>query len=934
MAGGTISHYRLIDEIASGDGGVVYLAEDVRLHREVAIKVPHGEAADQPAAFERFHREARIASSVSHPNICAVHDVGEDEGQPFMVLERLQGASLDRILSSGPLPINRAIDLAVDLCDALEAVHAKGLVHGNVVPANVFVTSRGGAKLLDFGTATPIGQDGAAHSAAGALTAAGVSLPPADTSLDTRSLGALLHLMVSGRPPAQGTETTDSAVVLPSGVNAIVARALTTTPQRGYPDIAAMRDALQALAFAPPHDRRSSLASARALFRGRRGRRRLRLVAGVLAVLSVAGAATWWWWTRPPATAPLTDRDSVLIGAFANTTGDAVFEDTLRHALAMHLSQSPFLSIVGDDRIGETLRLMGRPASSAVTPDIARELCERVGAQAAIEGSIAPREDGGYDLGLVAVACKDGRTLASQTVEAPRKEDVIGQLGRAATALRPQLGESLPSLDRFDVPIERATTSSLEALRAYTLGVHARAVGQESEAIPHFERAVELDPRFAAAFNALSMIYGSAGDAVRGAEYARRAFETSGGVSERERFLILFQYHDRVTGELERVESTLKVWEQSYPRDFSPSNGLAVVYNRTGRFDEAVARAREARQRAPDHPFPYSNLSYAHRGLNQWQDAKAVATQAVERGIATVPTRRLLYQLALQEGDATAADRQLRALHGRDREFDMVGAHAQALAFAGRRREALARYDEARTMADQGRFSAVAAGYALQAAWSELLLGYPPRAAARATPLLSSGDMGVRLGAATILALARRPGGMAQVAEASLRERPADTLNVGVSVPMVRAALAHGRGDFTGAIAALAAARPYELGRMAALGPVWLRGIALLSAGQPAEAAVEFGRVLEHRGTEPFSIFYAVAPLWRGRSLAAEGRRDEAAQAYANLFEQWHAADPDLAALLDARDEAARLARRNAPAGRAEAPSPGTRVQSGALPEG
>ena len=211
----------------------------------------------------------------------------------------------------------------------------------------------------------------------------------------------------------------------------------------------------------------------------------------------------------------------------------------------------------------------------------------------------------------------------------------------------------------------------------------------------------------------------------------------------------------------------------------------------------------------------------------------------------------------------------------------MVGAHAQALAFAGRRREALARYDEARAMADKGRFSAVAAGYALQAAWTELLLAYPSQAAARATPLLSNGDMGVRLGAAAILALARRPGGLSQVVDASLRERPSDTLNVSVSVPMVRAALALGRRDFSGAVEALAPARPYELGRMAALGPVWMRGRALLSAGQTRQAAVvEFGRILEHRGTEPFSIFYAVAPLWRARSLAAAGRIDEARQAY------------------------------------------------------
>ena len=903
MAGGSLSHYRLIDEIASGDGGVVYLAEDLRLHREVAIKVPRPDVADQAAVSARFHEEARIASSVAHPNICAVHDVGEDEGRPFMVLERLQGASLDRLLAGGPLPLNRAIDIAVDVCDALEAVHAKGLVHGSVVPSNVFVTSRGGAKLLDFGTATPITRE---QPPPPARPGPGGARPGPDASDDTRAVGALLHLMVSGRSPAVGVESTDSAVVLPTGLTPIVARALTAGDARGYTSVGALRDDLQALAFAP-RDQRVRGRRLASLFRGRRGRRRLRFAMALAAGVAGLGALSWWWATRPPAVPPLSDRDSVLVGAFTNTTGDPVFEDTLRHALAMHLSQSPFLSIVTDDRVGETLRQMGRPPGAQVTPDLAREVCERVGAQAAIEGSIGPRAGGGYDVRLVAIACRDGRTLAQQSAEPSRKEEVIAGLGRAATALRGELGESLPSLDRFDVPIERVTTSSLEALRAYTLGVQARARGLESESIPHFERAVALDPRFASAYNALSMIYGGAGDAVRGTEYARRAYEASDGVSERERFQILFQYHDRVTGDLDKVISSLKVWEQSYPRDFSPSNGLALVYNRIGQFEEAVARGREARRRNPDHPFAFSNLAYAHRGLNQWQDAKAVAAEAVDRGIATVPTRRLLYQLALQEGDQRAADAQVQALRGHEREFDLVGAHAQALAFEGRRREALARYDEASAMADRGRFAAVAAGYALQAAWTELVLGDRADAARRAAPLQHVGDVDVGLSAAAVLALAGRPAGLPLAADTAARDHPANTLTVSVSVPMVRAALALGRGEPRAASAALETARPYELGRMAALGPLWLRGVALLRAGDAPSAAAEFGRILEHRGTDPFSIVYAAAPLWRARALAAAGRVDEAKAEYESLFAQWRGADADLPALRAAREEADRL---------------------------
>jgi serine/threonine protein kinase/tetratricopeptide (TPR) repeat protein len=929
MAGATIGHYRVIEELGSGDGGVVYLAEDLRLHREVAIKVPRADrdVRDEAGAtgdfYARFRREAHLACSLSHPNICTVHDVAEDAGRPFIVLERLHGSPLDRLLESGPIALRTALGILADVSDALGAVHARGIVHGAVIPANVFVTTRGQAKLLDFGTATTAerglaagapapaaaqGQGAASATDEAQAHADGPEAPPGGPpgwERDLEALGALLHEMVTGRPaPADGHPVGQRG--MPSELEAVVRRALARDASRGG-GVASVRDAIEAYASRRTEGRLRAFLRPRASIDSRS--RRSRVLASVAVVAAVAGLGAWaWsWWRRPPAGPPLSDRDSVLIGAFTNTTGETVFDDTLRHALAVHLSQSPFLSVVGDDRIGETLRLMGIPATSQVTPDLSREVCERVGARASIEGSIAPRAGGGYSLALVAVACHDGQTLARQSADAARREDVLGRLGRAASALRGELGESLPSIRRFDVPIERATTASLEALRSYTLGVQARARGRESESIPHFERAIAIDPHFASAYNMLSLVYGSAGDAVRGAEYGRRAFEASEGVSERERLLILFQYHDRVTGDLDRVVSTLRVWEQSYPRDFSPSNALALVYNRIGQFGEAAARGREAHSRNPDHPFPYSNLAYAYRGLNEWREARQIAEQAVERGIATMPTRRLLYQLALLDDDPAAAERQMQAVRGRDREFDLVGAHAQALAFAGRRRAAIARYDEARGMADRGRFSALAAGYALQAAWTELLFGYPREAVGRAAPLLTSGDAGVRLGAATVLALAGRPAGVAQVADAALAERPEDTLTVSVSVPMVRAALALARGDAPAAVEALEPARPYDVGRMAAFAPAWLRATAHLRAGNHPAASEEFGRVLGHRGTDPFSIYFAVAPLGRARSLAAAGRRDEALESYGKLLAQWRDADTDLVVAREARAEAARL---------------------------
>jgi tetratricopeptide (TPR) repeat protein/tRNA A-37 threonylcarbamoyl transferase component Bud32 len=939
MVGETISHYRILGELGAGGSGLVYRAEDSRLRREVALKLLRPHVLSDREAIERFRREARVASSLNNPHICVVHDLGEHEGRQFLVMERLEGETLDQVIAREPLSIERILGIAIDVCEALEATHAHGVVHRDVKPRNIFVTSSGITKVLDFGLAkvgAPARSDEDTRAGL-AITDAGLTRPGStlgtiaymapeqargeavDGRADLFSLGAVIYEMATGQRAFPG----DTAAVIfdgilnrtpapaarvnpkvPPGLSALLETALEKSRGRRYQSASAMLADLRAIASGAGRGTPRSL-------RGRRTgasawRERPVLAVVVLAGLLAAGAAALaWLWaqTGPP---PLTDRDSVVIGEFRNTTGEPVFDDTLRYALAVHLGQSPFLNVVGDERVAETLRLMGRPPATPLAHDVAREVCQRQDAKALIEGTIE-RSGDRYVIGVAASGCRTGEALVTHRADVARKEDVLTGIGAVAAELRASLGESLGALRGSGGPIEQATTTSLDALKAYTRGVATRARGHDIEAIPHFEQAIAFDPHFASAYNALSTIYGSAGDAARGAEYARLAFAEREHVSERERLAITLQYYDRATGEIDKALTTLMLWERTYPRDYSPSNGLALIYARIGQYERAVEHGQEAVRRNPNHPFPYSNLAYALRGLNRWADAQAAATQAVERRIETVPTRRLLYQLAVLDGNEAAAAAHVAAVRGRPSEFDLVGAQAQVAAFQGRRREARALYARTEDMARQGLLSDVADGYAAQAAWMEALLGDPRAAAGRAAPIVARRDVRVRLNAAAVMALVGQPGEAEAAIEAAAGLVGTDTLTAAVSMSVSRAAVLLARGRPAEAVEVLVPASPYDFGRMAALVPPFLRAQALLAAGRASQAVEEFRRVLAHRGTDPFSVHYALAGLGLARSLVAAGDVEAAAKAYDALLQQWSGADPDLPVLLEARSERAHV---------------------------
>jgi tetratricopeptide (TPR) repeat protein len=634
----------------------------------------------------------------------------------------------------------------------------------------------------------------------------------------------------------------------------------------------------------------------------RAGRRGLSL--GLVA-LATLGAAVLLLRGRSPAGA-LTERDQVLIAEFQNHTGDAVFDLTLREALAVQLSQSPFLAIVPEDRVRETLRMMTRPTDERLTRQVAREVCERLGAKAMLEGQIAALGRS-YVLTLEATDCRAGESLAREQAQTSSKEKVLQSLGQMASSMRTRLGESLATLSRFDVPIQQATTRSLDALKAYALGVAQRAKGDETGAIPFLEHAVILDPAFASAHSALSAIYGSLGEIQERASHARLAYDNRHHVTERERLFIEYQHYDAVGDERRAIE-ILEMWKQLYPRDYRAPNALAVSFNRLGLYERAIEEAREAQRRNPQHPFPRSNLAYAYRGASRFAEARRTAEEALAQQLETLPLRRLVYQLALLDGDEALAERTLEWSRGRPREYDLVGAQAQALAYLGQMARARTLYQRTLELARRQSLGQVALGYAAQAAWTEAVYGNGREALAQARDVLGRDPSAApRLRAAAALALAGAPDEAARVVEAAKRDESGDMLVTLVHVPVAEAAVHLARREPARAISALASAQPYELGNVAQLAPLFLRGRARLEGGDAASAIPEFEAVLEHRGVDPFSGLHALARLELARARARAGDRAGSRADYDRFLELWAEADRQLPPLVAAVRERAAL---------------------------